>query len=165
MDYFLFFVFLIVILISILLVWFNLPGTFIFLCFIFGISFSSLFKVITNKDLIFFLVLFIFLEFLEFILAALIIKIYGGKKSTAFISLAGGILGGVIGNFIIPIIGGFFGLIICSYLITYFNERRIGKSQKKAFKIANNSTLGYIFAKGLKTLSIIFIGIYLISHI
>ena len=87
---------------------------------------------------------------------------YGGKNTSAFLSIIGGFLGAIVGNFIFPIIGGMIGLIIGAYIITYYNEKKNGKTSEEATQIANSTTLGYILAKGLKSIGILVLGIYLI---
>ena len=105
----------------------------------------------------------VFLELLEFLFSVLTIKIYGGKNSSAFLSIAGGLIGAIIGSFIFPILGSLFGLILGAYLITYYNEKRGGKTHDQAMKIAGSSTLGYVFSKGLKSISIAAFGLYIIK--
>ena len=43
------------------------------------------------------------------------------------------------------------------------NEKREGKTHDKAMEIAGSSTLGYILSKGLKSLSIVVFGLYIIK--
>ena len=75
--------------------------------------------------------------------------------------LSAGISGAIIGSFIFPFIGSFIGLIIGSYLVTYFNEKKEGKSVKDAIKVADSTILGYVLSKGLKTVVILCLGVYL----
>ena len=111
------------------------------------------------------LIVFVFLELVEFFLSAITVKIYGGKSSSSFLSIIGGIAGAVIMNFFLPIIGVFFGLIIGSYLTVYFFEIKSGNTKKEAIKIANGVIIGYVVSKGIKTLAILAIGIYIIKSI
>lgn len=108
---------------------------------------------------------FIFLELVEFFLSAITVKIYGGKPSSSFFSIFGGIVGAVIINFFMPIFGIFFGLILGSYLTVYFFERKYGNTKKEAIRIANGTIMGYMLAKGIKTLGILILGIYIIKSI
>ena len=48
-----------------------------------------------------------------------------------------------------------------SYLTTYFNEKKVGRSIKDAIKVADSTILGYVLSKGLKTLAILGLGVYL----
>ena len=157
--------FLLIIILSIILVWVNLPGTFVFLFFLFIISFINGFDFIDSKKIALSLIVFVFLELVEFFLSAITVKIYGGKSSSSFLSIIGGIAGAVIMNFFLPIIGVFFGLIIGSYLTVYFYEIKLGSTKKEAFKIANGVIIGYMVSKGIKTLTILAIGIYIIKSI
>ena len=52
-----------------------------------------------------------------------------------------------------------------SYLVTYFNEKKSGKTKKEAIKIANSTTIGYMISKGFKTSGILFFGIYIFNLI
>ena len=148
-------------LLSLLLVWVNLPGTFLYLFGIGLMGYMNNFEIITKKILVIILIIFIALEIIEFLLAALTVKLYGGKNSSSFLSILGGIAGGMIGNFFLPIIGGFIGLILGSYFITYYNEKSSGKTEQEAMKIANSTTIGYILSKGLKSIALLSIVTYL----
>jgi len=154
---------LLVFIITFILVWVNLPGTFIFLFFTFFLGLFTSFDIISKKILIIALLVCVFLELFEFLLSALTIKIYGGKNSSAFLSILGGFFGAFIGSFIFPIIGTLFGLIFVSFLITYYNEKRHGKTHQESMQIAGSVILGYIFSKGLKSLFIIVFACYIIN--
>tara|TARA_Y100000994_G_scaffold140616_1_gene115262 strand:+ start:5154 stop:5645 length:492 start_codon:yes stop_codon:yes gene_type:complete len=155
MDIFIFISIVLLVVISCILVWINLPGSFLFLFFIFLYALYDDFEIITQNILLLALVVFILLELLEFLLSLLTIKMYGGNNSSAWLSIVGGIAGAIFGSFIIPIIGSVLGLIFGSYFITYYNEKNIGKTHEEAKKIAGSSTLGYIFSKGLKSATIL----------
>jgi len=154
---------ILLVIISSLLVWINFPGTFLFLGIVFLFGLYNSFDIITKNFLLIALVVCILLELIEFLFSALTIKIYGGKNSSALLSIAGGFIGAIIGSFIFPVIGSLFGLILGSYLTTYYNEKREGKTNQEARKIAGSSTLGYIFSKGIKSLGIIIFGFYIIK--
>ena len=114
--------------ISIILVWINLPGTFVFLLLIFCFEFFlrtifDYFIGFPENFLMIMLIIFVVAEAIEFLLNAIMVKLYGGKNSSAFLSILGAIVGATIGNLILPIIGAFLGLIIGAYLVTYYNEK------------------------------------------
>ena len=103
--------------IGIILVWINLPGTFLFLLLVFLFDFflEKTFHYSLNLPenyLLWMLCIFTIAEIIEFLLNAVMVKTYGGKNSSAFISIVGAILGAIIGNTILPIIGGFIGAAI-----------------------------------------------------
>jgi len=153
---------------SIILVWINLPGTFLFLLLIFLFDFflETIFHYSINLPenyLLWMLCIFIIAEAIEFILNAVMVKIYGGKNSSAFISIIGAILGAMVGNMILPIIGGFIGLILGSYLLTHYNESIAGEDDKKARDIARSTTWGYVISKSIKSLLILAFVFYLID--
>ena len=153
--------FIIFTILSIILVWINLPGTFVYFFLIAIISALNNFDIISKNLLLIILSFFVLLEIIEFLLLGLTVKLYNGQKSSIFLSILGGISGAIIGSFIFPFIGAFIGLIAGSYLATYFNEKKAGKSQKEAIKVADSTVLGYILSKGLKTLAILGLGAYL----
>ena len=153
--------FIISIALSIILVWINLPGTFVYFFLIGIISALNNFDIISKNLLLIILSVFVLLEIIEFLLLVLTVKLYNGQKSSIFLSILGGISGAIIGSFIFPFIGSFIGLIIGSYLVTYFNEKKEGKSVKDAIKVADSTVLGYVLSKGLKTLAILGLGVYL----
>ena len=153
--------FIIFTILSIILVWINLPGTFIYFFLIAIISALNNFDIISKNVLLIILLVFVLLEIIEFFLLGLTIKLYNGQKSSIFLSILGGISGAIIGSFIFPLLGTFIGFIIGSYLATYFNEKKAGKSRKEAIKVADSTVLGYILSKGLKTLGILTLGVYL----
>ena len=152
--------------IGIILAWINLPGTFLFLLliFLFDIFLEKTFHYSLNLPenyLLWMLCIFIIAEIIEFLLNAVMVKTYGGKNSSAFISIIGAILGAIIGNTILPIIGGFIGLIVGAYLLTYYNESIMGADDKKASNIAKSTTWGYVISKSMKSLLILIFVFYL----
>ena len=153
--------------ISIILVWINLPGTFVFLLLIFCFEFFlrttfHYFIGFPENFLMIMLIIFVVAEGIEFLLNAIMVKLYGGKNSSAFLSILGAIIGAIIGSFILPIIGTFLGLIIGSYLVTYYNEKNLGKNSQEATQIAISTTLGYLIGKSMKSLLIAIFVLYLI---
>ncbi len=138
---------IVIMIFSIILSWLNLPGNFIFLL--------SIFLIAT--------LIFIVLEIIEFLLSALVVKLYGGTTSSSYLSILGAIIGSIIGTFIFPIIGSAIGLILGAYIITYYNEKKNGKSIKEATNIANSSILSFVLTKSLKSISIIWVAWYLIK--
>jgi len=151
--------------ISTVLVWLNLPGTFLLLSAAFLMGLYTDFQIITKNILFLALAICILLEIIEFLLITVTVKLYGGKNSSAFLSIIGGFAGAIIGSFLLPIIGTFIGLIAGSYFITYQNERKTGKTKQEAARIARSSTLGYIASKGLKTLAMLIFILTVLSAI
>ena len=88
------------------------------------------------------LLIFIFLEIIEFLLSMITVKLYGGKSSSSFLSIIGGFVGALILNFILPILGAFIGLIVGSYTTAYFIEKKSGKTKKEALRVANGTIIG-----------------------
>ena len=89
--------------ISIILVWINLPGTFVFLLLIFCFEFFlrttfHYFIGFPENFLMIMLIIFVVAEAIEFLLNAIMVKLYGGKNSSAFLSILGAIVGATIGN-------------------------------------------------------------------
>ncbi len=163
------FITVLVAVISIILVWFNLPGTFVFLLLVFCLDYlfkttSESYIEFSENSFIMILVIFLLAEIIEFILSAIMVKNKGGKNSSAFLSILGAIIGAIIGNFIFPIIGAIIGLIIGSYFMTYYNEKNLGRSSQEASEIAISTTLGYLIGKFMKSLLIIISLFYLFLY-
>ena len=110
------------------------------------------------------LIIFVVAEAIEFLLNAIMVKLYGGKNSSAFLSIIGAIVGATIGNLILPIIGAFLGLIIGAYLVTYYNEKSLGEDSEKAAQIAKSTTWSYVLAKSMKASIILMFMFYLILN-
>tara|TARA_B100000029_G_C17145226_1_gene803919 strand:+ start:73 stop:567 length:495 start_codon:yes stop_codon:yes gene_type:complete len=144
---------------SIVLIWLNLPGTFI------NILLSGILVLFFNTAnfniLLIGLIICIFFEILEFLLNTFSIKVYGGKNSSLFISILGSILGACLGSIIFPIIGTLIGLLLGGYLSVFLNEIKDAKNKREAIKISNSIVLSYILSKGIKTIFIIFYNFYL----
>ena len=149
-------------LISIILVWLNVPGNFLFLLFISIIEYFRIIDLVSYKTLIAIFVIYILIEIIEFFLSALVIKIYGGVTSSSYLSLLGTIIGTIIGTILFPIIGSMIGLIGGAYIVTYYNEKNSGKNSTQAIQIANSSILGFVLSKGLKTLGLLLFTAYLL---
>tara|TARA_Y100001970_G_scaffold293883_1_gene444255 strand:- start:25688 stop:26191 length:504 start_codon:yes stop_codon:yes gene_type:complete len=147
---------------SIILIWINLPGTFIYFFIIAILGALNGFNIISKNILLVILLVFILFEIIEFLLLGLTVKVYDGKKSSIFLSILGGISGAMIGSFIFPFLGALIGLIMGTYLVTYFNERREGKNIKDAVKVADSTMLGYVLSKGIKSVAVISLTLYLI---
>ena len=157
------FIIILLIIVTIILSWLNLPGNFIFLFSIFLMGYFEIIQSLTNQFLLIALLIFIGLEIIEFLLSALVIKLYGGTTSSSYLSVLGAIVGSIIGTFIFPIIGSVIGLILGAYMITYYNEKNNGKSVQEATNIANSSILSFVLTKSLKSISIIWVAWYLIK--
>ena len=163
MDFIITPIIIVLIICSIILSWLNLPGNFIFLFSIFLMSYFKIIDSLTNQFFFMIILIFIGLEIIEFLLSALVIKLYGGTTSSSYLSILGAIIGSVIGTFIFPIIGSVIGLILGAYIITYYNEKNNGKSVQEATNIANSSILSFVLTKSLKSISIIWVAWYLIK--
>ena len=154
---------ILLVLFTMILSWLNLPGNFIFLFSIFLMEYFEIIDPVKNKFFLIAILIFIGLEIVEFLLSALVIKLYGGTTSSSYLSILGAIIGSIVGTFIFPIIGSVVGLILGAYMITYYNEKNNGKSIKEATDIANSSILSFVLTKSLKSISIIWTAYYLIK--
>ena len=154
---------ILLVLFTIILSWLNLPGNFIFLFSIFLMEYFEIIDPVKNQFFLIAILIFIGLEIVEFLLSALVIKLYGGTTSSSYLSILGAIIGSIVGTFIFPIIGSVVGLILGAYMITYYNEKNNGKSIKEATDIANSSILSFVLTKSLKSISIIWTAYYLIK--
>ena len=126
-------------------------------------DYFQLINPLTNQFFGIIILIFLGLEIIEFLLSALVIKIYGGVTSSSYLSIMGAVVGSIIGTFIFPIIGSLVGLILGAYMITYYNEKKNGRSVTEATNIANSSILSFVLTKSLKSISIIWVSWYLIK--
>ena len=102
--------------ISIVLVWIHLPGTFIFLLLIFCFDFflHTIFHYsigFPDNFLMIMLIIFVLAEAIEFLLNAIMVKLYGGKNSSAFLSILGAIVGAIIATKVGGELGTWLGLV------------------------------------------------------
>lgn len=148
-------------LISFIFVWLNLPGTFLLFLITIAIAYYTGFELISREMLYSFFATCLVLELIEFLIGALMVKFFGGSTETSVMSIVGGIGGAIAGSFIFPIIGSVAGLFVGSYLLTYITEKNKGKTAQQASEIAISATIGNILGKGIKSISVVFIGIYL----
>lgn len=150
------------ILISILIVWINLPGTFLFALFILCIDYIHAFEMVGKKTIIIIFIICLLLEMIEFFISSLTLKKYGGNNSTIIASIIGSIIGSIFGSMIFPIIGSLLGFILGGFGGSYYFEIKRGTANDQAIKIAKSTTLSYILSKALKSIIIILYGVYLI---
>lgn len=148
-------------LLSFIFVWLNLPGTFLLFLSTIAIAYYTGFELVSREMLYGFFGLCLALELIEFLIGAVMVKFFGGSTEAGVMSIVGAIVGAIVGSFIFPIIGSVAGLFAGSYLLTYVTEKNKGKTAQQASKIAILATIGNILGKGIKSISVVFIGIYL----
>ena len=126
-----------------------------------GIAYYTDFALISKQVLYGFFGICLVLEVIEFLIGAAMVKFFGGSMEASMMSVVGAIAGAVAGSFIFPVVGSIAGLFIGSYFLTYVTEKNKGKSSQEASRIAISATIGNILGKGIKSVSIVFVGIYL----
>ena len=157
MKTFIIFCIIIIMMLSIVLSWINLPGNFIFLSLIFVMGLLEIIDPLSNFYYLLFFIIFLMLEIIEFLLSALVVKFYGGTATSSYLSILGAIIGTIIGTLLLPIIGSIIGLILGSYIVVYYNEKNSGKNTKDAINIANSVIISYIITKGSKSIGVLWL--------
>jgi len=105
------------------------------------------------------------LEVLEFVLSGLAAKYSGAEKRSAFLAIAGGILGTIVLGSLFFIVGAILGLLIGSYLGAYWGEYQAGKSPAEARRVAVGALMGSVAGKLLKSATTVIIGVWMIREI
>ena len=148
-------------LLSFIFVWLNLPGTFLLFLATIAIAYYTGFELISREMLYGFFAICLALELIEFLIGALMVKFFGGSTEASVMSVVGAVVGAIVGSFIFPVIGSVIGLFVGSYLLTYITEKNKGKTAQQASEIAISATIGNILGKGIKSISVVFVGVYL----
>ena len=151
--------------ISAVTIWLNLPGSFIMLIFIFIWAWVGDFILISFPEILIILGLMLLLEVLEFVLSGLAAKYSGAEKRSAFLAIAGGILGTIVLGSLFFIVGAILGLLIGSYLGAYWGEYKAGKSTAEARRVAVGALMGSVAGKLLKSATTVIIGVWMIREI
>ncbi|MBC8193071.1 MAG: DUF456 domain-containing protein [FCB group bacterium] len=151
--------------ISSVTIWFNLPGSFLMLIFIFIWAWFGDFVLISLPEIFIILGLMILLEILEFALSGLAAKYSGAEKRSAFLAVVGGLLGTIVLGSLFFIVGAILGLLIGSYVGAYWGEHQAGKSPAEARRAALGALMGSIAGKVLKSATTVIIGVWMIREI
>ncbi len=151
---------LLVSVIALLLVWLNLPGTFLMAALLFAAVFVSE-DVFNLQQAFIALGGMVLLEGIELGLGGLTARLYGGSPGTARWAIVGGLLGTIIGASLFLIIGAFAGMLAGSWLAVFSYERKLGASISEARMAAFGSLLGNVAAKLMKNAAVVILGIWM----
>ena len=153
---------IIIVLLSSLLVLFNLPGTFLFLFIVSILELLTNIETVTIQILLWFLGIVILLEMVEFFLAGFAVKVVGASKRSAVFAILGGIFGAIVGGIIFFLIGALPGMIVGSFFGAYFGEISLKKPSEQAIRAGFATLVGNMSSKLLKICTIIGMSIHLI---
>ncbi|MCF7808659.1 MAG: DUF456 domain-containing protein [Candidatus Marinimicrobia bacterium] len=165
MDVLLIILIIIFTVLSSVIIWLNLPGTFVMLLFIFIWAWSTGFTVISATELSIIFVILLFLEFIEYGLSGLAAKYSGAEDRSAFLAIVGGLLGTIVLGSLFFVVGAILGLFLGSYLGAYWGENQAGKTSAEARKAALGALMGSITAKVLKTAVTVVIAVWMIGEV
>ncbi|MCK5707115.1 MAG: DUF456 domain-containing protein [Candidatus Aureabacteria bacterium] len=107
-----------------------------------------------NFSMIFFLILLalsIFAEVLEFFSTAIGTKKFGGSNLSFFTTLVFGIIGGIWGTFILPLLGTLIGTLIGAAAAAFITELILKKQAKPALKTTFGVLAGKTISIAIKT--------------
>jgi len=151
--------------ISAVIIWLNLPGSFLMLLFIFIWTWLGDYALISVTELLIILGIMIVLEALEYALSGLAARYTGAEKRSAFLAIAGGLLGTIILGSLFFLVGAIVGLFLGSYLGAFWGERQAGKDYIQARQAAVGALIGTIAAKVLKSSVTVIIGVWMIEAV
>ena len=105
------------------------------------------------------------LELLEYALSGLAAKYTGAEKRSAFLAIAGGLLGTIILGSLFFVVGALLGLFLGSYLGAYWGELQAGKAKTDARRAALGALMGSIAGKVIKSAMTVVIGVWMIQEV
>jgi len=148
---------------GIVMVIFGLPGTFIAWSGVFLTAVLNNFQYINLKLLIFFLLITIAGEALEFISGVLGARKYGASTKGIMGAIVGGMAGAVVMSGILPGIGTVAGLGLGTFSGAFIGEYVSGRDIISSSKAGWGAFLGRVFAIGIKVIAVLFISALAIS--
>jgi len=152
-------------LVSTVVVWLSLPGTFFMAGLVLLWGLFSGFATFTINHFITVLVAVLLLEGIEFLLGGFTAKISGASNRSAWLGIVGGLVGTFLGAALFVLIGALVGLLTGSYLGVYWGEKQRGRSHRAAAGAALATLLGNMAAKLLKSSAAVVIGVWMIRMV
>jgi len=150
---------------SAVLIWINLPGSFLMLAFIFIWAWIDGFTLISQPELLAIFGLLVLLELLEFALGGLAAKYAGANKRSALLAMIGGVAGTIVLGSLFFVVGAVVGLLGGSFLGAYWGETQAGKSPGEARRAALGALLGSLAGKLLKSAATVILGVWMIREV
>ncbi|MBO8130769.1 MAG: DUF456 domain-containing protein [Candidatus Marinimicrobia bacterium] len=136
--------------ISLVLILFNLPGTFLITIFSFVRELIDTNSGIRWELILILLFISLLLEGSDYLISIFTIKRYGGSRAGIWGAILGGIIGGIVGSGFMPIIGSLLGVIVFSFFGALFFEIMNKRELRKAFSAGKGAFFSFIFSKIIK---------------
>ena len=130
--------------IGLLMLPFNLPGTFLMVAVAFVYALFTSFETFTPAVLITLLGLAALAELIEYIIGTFITVKYGASKWGVIGAIGGGIVGAIWGTSIMLVIGTVIGGLLGAYLGAFFLEYLYYKNTEKAIQAGYGAFMGKI---------------------
>jgi len=135
---------------SVCLILFGLPGTFLIAGIGFLYGYLTQFAEITATFCAFLLGAALLGEVIEFFLGAAAAKKYGGSKQSMWGAISGGFAGAIVATSFLPIIGTFIGAFIGAFLGASLFELLSTSNVDSALRVGYGAMLGAISGKLMK---------------
>lgn len=154
MNLFLHIIFWFILILSIFIIPFNLPGTFVIVVATFGYQFFDQTAGIKWGMIIILLGIALVLELFEYAVTAWISQKYGGSYGTVG-AIAGSIIGAIFGTSIIPFLGSILGAFIGGFAGAYILEYIGNRDKKRAYSVGKGALIGVVSGKTSKIIGAI----------
>lgn len=139
----------IVLVASLIMIPFGLPGLWVMLGAAVIYSFTAGGAAISTATLVLVGILAVIAEVIEYVLSARYVRIYGGSRRGAWGAIIGGTVGAIMGV-PIPIIGSLIGAFAGSFVGALIAELGAGAAKKDASRAAYGAVVGRAIAAALK---------------
>lgn len=150
---------------SAVLIWINLPGSFLMLAFIFVWAWIGDFALISPLEIMVIFGMLVMLEVLEFALGGLAAKYTGANKRSALMAMIGGLGGTILLGSLFFVVGAVVGLLAGSFWGAYWGEVQAGKSPHEARRAALGALMGSLAGKLLKSAATVILGVWMILEV
>jgi uncharacterized protein YqgC (DUF456 family) len=156
---------IIILIISIAVIPFGIPGTFIIVGTALVYGLITGFAKISLSFVGLLLLMSLMVEFMEEILSVFMTKKLGGSRMAMFGALIGGFIGAVIGTGIAPVagtlLGGFTGAFTGAFLLEWLNSQNVNR----ALKVGLGAFFGSVSGKITKILVGLIMSIMIVAHL
>ena len=132
---------------SIFLIPFNLPGTFIIVFTTLGYQLIDKVPGVQWAVILILLVIAVGLELFEYFVTVWSSKKYGGSNYGTAGAVAGSILGAIFGTSILPLIGSILGAFLGGFLGAYVLEYFQNRDRDRAFSVGKGAFIGIVSGK------------------
>lgn len=150
-----------VLFLSLFLIPFGLPGTWLMICAAFGYNWLTSSTAIGWATIVGVMVLAVIGEVAEFVLSARYTTKYGGSKRAAWGAIIGGTIGAIIG-IPIPIVGSIAGAFAGSFVGALMMEWTVQRDMPASTRAAWGSLVGRVAATAVKVALGCAIGVWIV---